>query len=74
MDAQKKRRILRARTARETTEAIKHLNLRNNPTLEEIARFHDLHARHERRLDHEANARAAEQRARHARAILAKRP
>jgi hypothetical protein len=59
--------------ARETVEALERVSRRNNPTLEEVARFHELHARHERELGHEQTARAAEERARHARALLAKR-
>lgn len=73
MDAENERLITRARTARETAEAVERVNPRNNPTLEDIAQFHELHARHERELGHEAKARAAEERARHARAALAKR-
>jgi len=73
MDTGNERLIMRAQTARETAEAVKRVNPRNNPSLEDIAQFHELHARHERELGHEANALAAEERARHARATLAKR-
>jgi len=73
MDPLNERLNMRARTARETAEAVERVNPRNNPTLEDIAQFHELHARHERQLGHEAKARAAEERARHARATLARR-
>ena len=73
MDALKRHLSVRVRTARETVEALDRVNPRNNPSLEEIARFHELHARHERDFGHERNARAAEERARRARGLLAKR-
>lgn len=62
----------RARHIEETAETLERVNPRNSPTLEEIAQFHELHARHERELGHEANARAAEERARRARALAAR--
>ena len=40
----------------------------NNPTPEDIARLHELHARHEREAGRYERAEAAEERARHARA------
>lgn len=63
----------RARITRETAETLERVNPRNHPTLEDIARFHELHARHERELGHEAKALAAEERASRARALAAKR-
>ena len=63
---------MRSRTARETAEFVERLLPGNHPTLEDIARFHELHARHERALGHDQTARAAEERARRARTLLAK--
>ena len=63
---------MRARSARETAEFLERVNPRNHPTLEDIARFHELHARHERDLGHEQTALAAIERARRARTLLAK--
>lgn len=63
----------RLQTAHETAESAKSMRAENEPTLEDIAQFHELHARHERELGHEAQACAAEERARHARVMLAKR-
>jgi hypothetical protein len=74
MEDREAKLALRARHVKETAESVKRVNPSSNPTLEEIARFHDLHARHERELGHEGKARAAEERARHARTLLAKRP
>jgi hypothetical protein len=73
MDALEARLTRRARIARETAESVERMNPRNNPTLEEIARFHELHARHEHELGHEATARAARKRAHNVRKLLAKR-
>jgi hypothetical protein len=73
MDARDERLRKRARIARETAEALERVNPRNDPTLEDIARFHELHARHEREFGREERALLAEERARHARAVLTKR-
>ena len=73
MDDRQSQLSIRARHIKETAEHLERLNPRNDPTLEEIAQFHELHARHERDLGHEARARAAEERAVHVRAIVAKR-
>jgi hypothetical protein len=73
MDALEARINRRARITRETAEVAVRVNPQNNPSLEEIARFHELHARHERELGREDTARAAEERARRARALAKRR-
>jgi hypothetical protein len=53
--------------ARETLEALRRVKRRNQPSPEDIAHLHDVHARHEREAGREDRAAAAEERARHAR-------
>jgi predicted ATPase len=62
---------LQERHIRETAEIVERLNPRNHPTLDDIARLHELHAQHERELGYEEKALAAEERARRVRALLA---
>jgi len=58
----------RMREAQETLEALRRVALRHHPTHEDIANFHDVHARHERAAGREDRADAAQERARQARA------
>jgi len=57
----------RRRRTEETREAVLRADPRNDPTPEDIAHLHDVHARHEREAGREERAVAAEERARHAR-------
>jgi hypothetical protein len=57
----------RRRRVQETLEAIRRADPRRNPTSEDIAHLHDVHARHEREAGREDRAEAAEERARQAR-------
>jgi hypothetical protein len=57
----------RRRRVQETLDAIERADPRNDPTPEDIAHLHDVHAQHEREAGREDRAVAAEERARHAR-------
>jgi hypothetical protein len=56
--------LTRIRQLRSTLSAIRRVHPRNHPSVDEIARFHELHARHERDEGREDRAVAAEERAR----------
>ena len=53
--------------ARETLDAVQRAHPHQNPTLEDIAHLHEVHARHERDAGREDQAAAAEERARRVR-------
>ena len=57
----------------ETLRVLKQAHPDSQPTPEDIARLHDLHATHERQAGREGTALAAEARARHARALTRRR-
>jgi len=57
----------RSRRVQETLEAIRRADPRRNPTSEDIAHLHEVHAKHEREAGREERAAAAEERARQAR-------
>jgi len=52
------------RKLEETLSVLRRANPRNQPSIEDIARLHELHARHERERGREAAAVVAEERAR----------
>jgi hypothetical protein len=54
----------RVRRANETLEALRRVHPRNHPSADDIAEFHELHARHEHEAGREERAAAAEERAR----------
>lgn len=58
----------RTRQIDETLSVLRQANPRNQPTVEDIARLHELHARHEREAGREGSAVVAEERARNVRA------
>ena len=58
----------RIREARETRDALRRVDPARNPTPADIARFHELHAEHERKHGRLDRAKAAMLRAEHARA------
>jgi len=60
----------RRQRRQETLAAIERVKPSNNPTPEDIARLHELHARHEREAGRYEQAALAEERARHARAKM----
>ena len=64
MDRQPSTRIAEAR---ETIEALRRANPTNQPSPEDIAHLHDVHARHEREAGRNDRAAAADERARRAR-------
>jgi hypothetical protein len=70
VDRQPTERIVRAR---ETLEALRRVDPRRNPSVEDIANLHEVHARHEREAGREDRAAAAEERARRTREGLADR-
>ena len=47
----------------ETLDALRRVNPRNNPTAEDIAHLHDVHAQHEAEMGRPDRAAAAKQRA-----------
>ena len=51
----------------ETHEAVQRAHPHHNPTVEDIAHLHEVHARHERDAGHDEQAVAAEERARRTR-------
>ena len=57
----------RIRVVEETLEALRRVDARNNPSAEDIAHLHEIHAQHERDAGREERAAAAERRARRAR-------
>jgi len=57
----------RRRRARETLEALRRADPKRNPTADDVAHLHEVHARHEREAGREERAAAAEERARQAR-------
>jgi hypothetical protein len=61
------KRSERRRRAEETLEALLRADPRNDPTSEDIAYLHEVHARHEREAGREDRAAAAEGRARRVR-------
>ena len=58
----------RQRRLAETHAALERVHPENHPSDEDIAEFHELHARHEREGGREEHAAAAEERAQRARA------
>jgi len=58
----------------EPLEVIEKAKPSNNPTLEDIACLHELHARHEREAGRDERAEAAEERARRVRAQMRDAP
>jgi hypothetical protein len=56
-----------AEDVRETISMLRRVQPSNGPSLEDIARFHELHAAHERKAGRIQNAEAADERARTAR-------
>jgi len=56
-----------SKRCRETLAALKRVHPSNNPSREEIAQFHELHARHEDQAGRHESASTARQRARKAR-------
>jgi hypothetical protein len=58
----------------ETISVIEKAKPSNNPTHEDIARLHELHARHEREAGRHERAEAAEKRARRVRAQIRRAP
>lgn len=64
VERQPSERIARAR---ETLEAIQRAHPSNDPSIEDIANLHEVHARHEREDGYEERAVAAEERARQTR-------
>jgi hypothetical protein len=61
------RKIGRIRRTQETLEALRRVDPRNNPTAEDIAYLHEVHARHEAELGRPGRAAAAKERAYRAR-------
>jgi hypothetical protein len=59
--------LARLKRLEETAEALRRVRPSNRPTHDDIAYFHELHARHEREQGREERARAAEARARRVR-------
>jgi len=57
----------RRRRVQETLDAVSRADPRNDPTPEDIAYLHEVHARHEREAGREDRAALADERARHAR-------
>jgi hypothetical protein len=57
------RGIERVRRCRETLEALGRVDLRNNPTAEDIAHLHEVHAQHEAEMGRPERAAAAKERA-----------
>ena len=55
------------RRCRETLAALRRVHPANNPSVEEIAQFHELHARHEEEEGRPGSAAVARERARKAR-------
>ena len=60
----------RRRRVQETLEAVRRADPRRNPTADDVAHLHEVHARHEREAGREDRAAAAEERARQAREHL----
>jgi hypothetical protein len=56
----------RRRKSEETLDAVLRADPHNDPTLEDMANLHEVHARHEREAGREERAAAADERARHA--------
>jgi hypothetical protein len=57
----------RVRRFEETLSVVRRAHPRNQPSVEDIVRLHEVHARHEREDGREENALAAEERARRVR-------
>jgi hypothetical protein len=55
----------RIRAAEETLDAVR--SIQSDPTSDDVARLHEVHAKHERRHGHDERADEAEQRAARAR-------
>jgi hypothetical protein len=53
----------RVRRSRETIDAVRRVNPQNNPTPEDIAHLHDVHAQHEAEMGRPDRAAAAKERA-----------
>jgi hypothetical protein len=53
----------RVRRSRETLDALQRVSPRNNPTTDDIAHLHDVHAQHEAELGRPDRAAAARARA-----------
>jgi hypothetical protein len=62
-----------AEDIQETLSVIRRAHPRNNPGVEDIARLHELHARHERKAGNPERAAAAEERARRIRELAESR-
>jgi len=58
----------------ETLSVIEKARPSNNPTLEDIGRLHELHARHEREAGRYDRAEAADERAKRVRALTRRAP
>jgi hypothetical protein len=64
---------IRNKKIEETLEVLRRVHPQSQPTSEDIAQLHDLHATHERESGREGNALASEARARRVRALPRRR-